>query len=139
MCYVSGCEGSNKARNMCSKHYFRWRRGRPVAEPSWFEQEPAERFWKRVDKNGPLPDIADSRVSVSTPCWSWMPSGNTYGGFHVKGKYVGAHVFSYEESFGKVPAGLELDHLCRNPSCVNPEHLEPVTHAENLRRAWRGV
>lgn len=50
------------------------------------------------------------------------------------------HRYSYERAEGPVPAGLELDHLCRVRSCVNPEHLEPVTHRENMRRGsgWSG-
>jgi hypothetical protein len=45
-----------------------------------------------------------------------------------------AHKFAYETLVGLVPQGLELDHLCRNTSCVNPDHLEPITHEENMRR-----
>src|SRR5699024_1617461 len=46
-----------------------------------------------------------------------------------------AHRVSYETFAGPIPEGLDLDHLCRNRSCVNPEHLEPVTRSENLRRS----
>jgi hypothetical protein len=45
-----------------------------------------------------------------------------------------AHRVAYELVIGQIPAGLELDHLCRNVVCVNPAHLEPVTRAENMRR-----
>ena len=48
-----------------------------------------------------------------------------------------AHRVTYEASKGPIPAGLELDHLCVVPACVNPDHLEPVTHAENMARAKR--
>lgn len=57
-----------------------------------------------------------------------------YGVFNLNGKVVQAHRFNYERFRGPIPPGLVLDHLCRNPACVNPEHLEPVTDRENLRR-----
>lgn len=47
----------------------------------------------------------------------------------------GAYANAWELANGPVPDGLELDHLCMNPSCVNVDHLEPVTHQENMRRA----
>ena len=46
-----------------------------------------------------------------------------------------AHRFSYERAKGVIPEGLELDHLCRNPACVNPDHLEAVSGHENVRRS----
>jgi hypothetical protein len=49
-----------------------------------------------------------------------------------------AHRLAYELLVGPIPPGLELDHLCRNPSCIRPDHLEPVTHAENMRRGTSG-
>lgn len=66
-------------------------------------------------------------------CWLWFGGVDKagYGKFrgHRSGKIM-AHRFS----FGFVPEGLEIDHKCRNKSCVNPEHLEAVTHQENMRR-----
>ncbi len=53
----------------------------------------------------------------------------------VRGKMLMSHRYAYEQLIGPIPAGLELDHLCRDPACVNPYHLEPVTHAENMRRS----
>jgi HNH endonuclease len=50
------------------------------------------------------------------------------------GVYRPAHAFSYEIAHGPVPPGLVLDHLCRHPACVNPDHLEPVTQRENILR-----
>ncbi len=71
-----------------------------------------------------------------TPCWIWQrgQSGNGYGACTVKGTSTGAHVVVYQRHRGPVPASLELDHLCRVPLCVNPEHLEPVAHRVNTTR-----
>ena len=70
-----------------------------------------------------------------TGCWVWVAAiRGGYGGFRVGEKLVSAHRYAYERWVGLIPEGLELDHLCRNPLCVNPFHLEPVTHCENVRR-----
>jgi len=77
-------------------------------------------------------------------CWHWQGlTGSTgYGIFALSRnggpqRYAQAHRYSYELFFAPIPEGLELDHLCRVRNCVNPVHLEPVTHAENMRRARR--
>jgi len=74
------------------------------------------------------------------PCLEWMANKDRrgYGRFWNGAKKVLAHRWLYEHWMGPIPAGLELDHLCRNPSCVNPKHLEPVTHQENCRRGDAG-
>lgn len=80
-----------------------------------------DRFWSKVD-------IGD--------CWLWLggKAAGRYGGFYDRGKWRPAHLVAYEELVGPVPDGLELDHLCRVTHCVNPDHLEPVTHGDNVRR-----
>lgn len=69
-------------------------------------------------------------------CWEWTRGrdGNGYGRARADGKMVYVHRQVWTELVGPIPAGLELDHLCRNPACCNPDHLEPVTHRENIRR-----
>lgn len=72
-------------------------------------------------------------------CWLWIGSGNQYGYGQLSvggrnGKRRPAHRLSYELFVGPIPNGLTLDHLCGIPGCVNPEHLEPVTHRENVLR-----
>ena len=72
-------------------------------------------------------------------CWQWTgASSRGYGHFRLRGKILRAHRFLYETCICPVPIGLELDHVCRNPLCVSLDHLEPVTHAENVRRGQGG-
>lgn len=74
-------------------------------------------------------------VNPDTGCWEWTGAKRDgYGLFKVKGKNVSAHRWSWEFFRGPIPQGLEIDHLCRNRACVNPNHLEPVTKTENMGR-----
>ena len=69
-------------------------------------------------------------------CWEWgggvVSSG--YGRVGIDGKRKLVHRVAYESIIGPIPDGLQIDHLCRNILCYNPEHLEAVTQKENLRR-----
>ena len=74
-------------------------------------------------------------------CWLWVGTNRKgYGYFYDRGHHATrAHRFLWEQINGPVPNGLELDHLCRNTKCVNPNHLEAVTHLENMRRGWNAT
>lgn len=77
-----------------------------------------------------------------TPCWIYTGARSRYGygkvwvGSKADGtnRMVSVHIVVWENTHGRVPEGMELDHLCRQPPCHNPDHLEPVTHRENLLR-----
>lgn len=86
------------------------------------------RFWVKVEK--------------TDGCWLWRARIDRlgYGQFGWRSgpnprPFVLVHRFAYELVIGPIPDGLELDHLCRVRHCCNPDHLEPVTHAENMRRS----
>ena len=84
-------------------------------------------------------DYLEVDRGYDTPCWIWQHHINRgYGKTNIKRagrmRSESAHKAYYEDRYGVVPKGMELDHLCRVRSCVNPTHLEPVSHAENMRR-----
>lgn len=154
ICTVDGCEKTEFARGWCQMHWSRWRRTGTTVRPPYggdcrvpecdrpvkgrgycklhFDRllrtgrpllrSVPERFWEQVEK--------------TDECWIWTGHKNRdgYGRFGVGGIQVQAHRWAYEESNGPIPKGLVIDHLCRVPSCVRPDHLEPVTLAENTTR-----
>lgn len=83
------------------------------------------RFWGKVKKGN------------SNECWEWQGflDENGYGIFSLTHtEKMLAHRFAFQNTNGKIPDGLVIDHLCRNHACVNPAHLEPVTIGENVKR-----
>jgi len=80
------------------------------------------RFMKHVEQDG--------------DCWNWQSELNNrgYGFFYIAERRLLAHRYSYELFNGPIPHGLEIDHLCRNRRCVNPDHLETVTTKVNVLR-----
>jgi hypothetical protein len=108
-----------------------------------YKRPEQERFWEKVNKNGPIP--AD-RPELG-PCWLWTgcitqdtaAHKGGYGRFWLYRpaqpfKQIPAHRYAYEQLVGPIPPTLEPDHLCRNRACVNPGHIEPVTRRENVLR-----
>ena len=75
-------------------------------------------------------------IEITSSCWLWKGSKsyNGYGQLGYNNKRFEAHRFVYELLEGKIPEGLELDHLCKIRNCVNPAHLQFVTHKENIYR-----
>jgi HNH endonuclease len=80
----------------------------------------------------PAIDRFFEKVEKTATCWTWTASKdpNDYGQFGS----TKAHRWAYEHFVGPIPAGFDLDHACRRPACVNPAHLEPVTHRVNVLR-----
>lgn len=134
---------------MCQKHYKRWQKhGDPLyVNPARRPGPPEERFWRFVNRDGPVP----AHCPELGPCWLWtggkMTSG--YGNFGIsKGNSTGAHRYAYELVGNVIPDGYEVDHLCHPDDgscpggktdlhrlCVNPAHLSAVPQPENNRRS----
>ena len=76
------------------------------------------------------------RIEKGTGCWTWLRAKNTHGYGHLKrnGRWHQAHRLMFEEVYGPLPHSYVMDHLCRHRDCINVDHLEPVTNAENLLR-----
>lgn len=135
-CSVVGCDRPDHSNGYCVCHYYRERRTGDAGPP--FPSRNAEdRFAAKV------------QVDPVTGCWRWtgklMPNG--YGVFSAAEQRDYAHRVSYEMHIGPIPVGMEIDHLCHtndpschegddcpHRSCVNPDHLEPVTHRVNCLR-----
>lgn len=122
-CAVSGCDRPIKRRGWCNAHYLRWWfHGDPLIIKNNRGKTPYQRFIEKVDhtENG---------------CWQWTGTitRKGYGLFHDE-KMVAAHRWAYLHFVGSIPDGLQVDHLCRNRSCVNVEHMDIVTNRENVIR-----
>lgn len=117
-CSISTCPRVSHCRGWCIAHYGRWyRHGDPEVDVAWLH------FVERVDASG--------------DCWLWLGLQNAggYGSYQVQGHRM-AHRFLWTRLVGPIPEGMTLDHLCRVRLCVNPDHLEVVTMAENIRRGF---
>lgn len=125
-CSIEGCERQSRARGWCDPHYKRWLHHGSTDDP---RPTTVERFWAKVDRRG------------DNECWLWTATLNSrgYSQFQYDHRVGLGHRFAYELLVGPIPDGLQIDHLCRTPACVNPAHLEPVTNRENSRRGYRAT
>lgn len=123
-CTISGCGKPRHGRGWCDSHYGRWlRTGTPEAPTT------EDRFWAKVDKNGPIPEIFPELGQ----CWLWTATTiREYGWFRMDGKGHLAHRASWQISVGPIPPGIQIDHRCHNQSCVRPDHLRLATHKQNM-------
>ena len=123
-CRYEGCERPHSSRGLCLKHQAEERRDRE--NPGRDRRNRSDSGLARLIPN----------IDASGPCWEWQRHCNRlgYGRLRFQGRYWFAHRLMWTLLVGPIPPDLELDHLCFNPCCCNPDHLEPVTHAENLRR-----
>lgn len=137
---MDGCTGTNTAKGWCNTHYRRWKRTGDPLKAAWERGNPVANFWAKV------------RRGDSGECWPWTGSidPHGYGRFVADGEQL-AHRYSYRLAYGSIPEA-ELDHTCHTHTaacgggrscphrrCVNPAHLEPVTHAENADRIAASV
>lgn len=97
--------------------------------------------WHHNAHKTPLDALAGKYVEEDrgheTPCWIWTRclTGNGRPNVRFQLRMYSAYRLSYEAHVGPIPEGYDIDHLCRQPTCINPAHLEPVTGTENRRRA----
>lgn len=125
VCKSLGCNSPVLARGLCSAHY--------------------QRLWKHghtdiltMHGSSVISRIMDKVTIDGNGCWIFQGSLVAgYGRIGLNGTTKGAHVVTYEDKYGPVPEGLELDHFyCNNKQCCNPDHVEPVAHTENMRRHY---
>ena len=156
-CSVDGCDSTHFGLSFCRKHYKRWKRngttetvapkrgvcsvdgcGKPHYSHGYCLMHET-----RMKRNGSvdLPpkdrSFMDAPVSpgvkLHSPCIEWQGRRDQrgYGQLSIDGKNVGAHRQAWISHFGPVPAGMVIDHICRNPPCTNVEHLRIVTPKQN--------
>jgi hypothetical protein len=139
ICSFPGCGEPRKARGYCKKHWRRWRKhGDPAVVAAGGNKlgerrRPlAERFWAKVDKNGPVP----AHRPELGPCWPWTGAlfDTGYGCFRLDARHsTGAHRVSYLLAHGEIPEGAYILHHCDNKPCVRSEHIYAGTAADNYR------
>lgn len=137
ICIIKGCDRKHFGLYFCQPHYMRFRRhghpliGGPTGEPPHYRRPPEERFWAKVDKNGPVPEHAPELGQ----CWVWTgwKSSVGYGVFiPVLGGRIQAHNWAWINANGPIPEGSATHHVCENKLCCRPTHLRPMPPSEHM-------
>lgn len=165
-CTVDDCENKSIARGWCGNHWKKWKRyGSPTGSSTDYtcsvdgcdrgvyslktmlcrsHRKIQMRYGRTSPTWSQASDYLMSYVEQRGECWQWNgPTNGRYGMLYLPswtGRHgVYAHRASYELFVADIPDVLEIDHLCRNTLCVNPEHLEPVTPRVNKLRALSAI
>lgn len=136
-CEVSDCPKPVKGYGICENHLKRWKRG--TFDVTGLSMVPRKATSEQM--------IWDKYVDKSGDCWLWQGAVRLdgYGVIRIKGVLLAAHRWAYEQTFGEIPEGMDLDHKCHNDDmscfggvdcihrpCVNPHHLFPRSRKQNL-------
>ena len=120
VCSIEGCSRLAKGYGWCNTHYQRWKRhGDPIKAEYEIFSTPEETFEARTEWQG--------------ECLLWTGSKNEdgYGRIYYNGSPVGVHRYAWETANGPIPNGMEVNHKCWTPNCVNAKHLELATRRQN--------
>lgn len=122
-CIVNGCKNKHRAKGYCQKHYMRLYHTGDVDTP-----------YKKF-RGTALQRFIFLHIKKENGCWEWrgVLDKRGYGRLVDDNGWADmAHRWSYKHFVGEIPKGLVINHLCHNPKCVNPKHLEVTTHYDNI-------
>lgn len=125
LCGFETCDRQAAAKGLCLQHRRQQRNGRELTQI------------KRMAKKSDSVDVRMARFTNRTEtCWQWVGyvDRDGYGAITLEAVKRKAHRVAYKMAKGEIPDGFDIDHLCRNTACVNPDHLEAVPPEENQRR-----
>lgn len=119
VCSIEGCSRLAKGYGWCNTHYQRWKRN---GDPNKFKPRytsPEQAFSEQTEWRG------------ECLVWTGLLTDDGYGRIHYNGDTVGVHRYAWETANGPIPSGMEINHKCWTPNCVNAKHLELATRRQN--------